>query len=245
MDATAIEAQPRETGSKAARDIRQNNRVPCILYGPTVESTPLQVPISAMHKLIHGRTAPVAEVELDGEAYNCILKDYELHPITDRPLHADFQALEEGRKVTLTVPIHFQGVPLGQKNGGDTQMIVRELEISVLPENIPAQIDIDIEDLAIGDSIHVYDLDVDYDIKMAQQQTLITVVAPHIETAPTPAAEEEEEEVTLDDLTEEEKEELTEEELAELEAAAEEAEAEEGEEPAEGDGQGEEPPAEE
>ena len=237
MDATVIEAQSRETGSKAAREIRNNDRVPCILYGPAVDSTPLQVPISAMNKLIYGRTAPVAEVQVDGETHNCILKDYDLHPITDRPLHADFQALEEGRKVTLTVPIHYQGVPLGQKNGGDTQMIVRELEISVLPENIPAQIDIDIEDLAIGDSIHVYDLDVDYDVKMADAQTLVTVVAPHIETAPTPAAEEEaaEEEVTLEDLTEEEKAELSDEELAELEAKAEEAEeegeGEEGEEP--------------
>jgi len=237
MDATVIEAQPRETGSKAARDIRQNNRVPCILYGPAVESTPLQVPIPAVNKLIHGRTAPVAEVELDGTTYNCILKDFDLHPITDRPLHADFQALEDGRKVTLTVPIHYQGVPLGQQNGGDTQMIVRELTISVLPENIPAQIDLDIADLAIGDSIHVYDLDVDYDIKMASGQTLITVVAPHIETAPTPAAEEEEEEArTLEDLTEEEKAELSDEELAELEAAAEEAEEEEeGEEGVEGE----------
>jgi len=235
MDATVIEAQSRETGSKAARDVRNNDRVPCILYGPAVESTPLQVPISAMNKLIHGRTAPVAEVQLDGQSHNCILKDFDLHPITDRPLHADFQALEEGRKVTLTVPIHYQGVPLGQKNGGDTQMIVRELTISVLPDNIPAQIDIDIEDLAIGDSIHVYDLDVDYDVKMAPAQTLITVVAPHIETAPTPAAEEEEEEaVTLEDLSEEEKAELSEEELAELEAAAEEAE-EEGEEGEEGE----------
>ena len=230
MDATVIEAQPRETGSKASREIREQDRVPCILYGPAVESTPLQVPISDMHKLIYGRTAPVAEVQLDGETYNCILKDFDLHPITDRPLHADFQALEEGRKVTLTVPIHFQGVPLGQKNGGDTQLIVRELTISVLPENIPAQIDIDIEDLAIGDSIHVYDLDVDYDIKMAEKQTLVTVVAPHIETTPTvEAEEEEEEEITLDDLTEEEKAELSDEELAELEAAAEEAEEEEGE----------------
>lgn len=231
MDAPVIEAQPRETGSKAAREIRNNDRVPCILYGPAVESTPLQVPISAMNKLIYGRTAPVADIQLNGETHNCILKDYDLHPITDRPLHADFQALAEGKKVTLTVPIHFQGVPLGQKNGGDTQMIVRELEVSVLPDNIPSQIEIDITDLAIGDSIHVYDLDVDYDVKMAPAQTLVTVVAPHIETAPTPAAEEEEEEVALEDLTEEEREELSEEELAELEAKAEEAEeAAEGEE---------------
>lgn len=239
MDATVIEAQPRETGSKAAREIRKNNRVPCILYGPAVESTPLQVPINDLNKLVFGRTAPVAEVQVDGETYNCILKDYDLHPITDRPIHADFQALEEGRRVTLTVPIHFEGVPVGQKNGGDTQMIVRELTISVLPENIPSQIGIDITDLAIGDSVHVYDLDVEYDIKMTPEQTLVTVVAPHIETAPTPAAEEEEEEVALEDLTEEEREELTDEELAELEAAAEE----EGEEGEEGEEEG--PPSEE
>ena len=118
-------------------------------------------------------------------------------------------------------------MPAGQKNGGDTQQIVRELTISVLPENIPSEIRLDIENLNIGDSIHVYDLDVDYEIKMADAQTLITVVAPQIEVATTAEDEEEEgEERTLEDLTEEEREELTDEELAELEAAAEEEEAE-------------------
>ncbi|MFP4229151.1 MAG: 50S ribosomal protein L25 [Salinivenus sp.] len=233
MDAPVIEATPRETGSKAAREIRNNNRVPCVLYGPEVDSTPLQVAIRDINKLVYGRTAPVAEVQLNGETHRCILKDFDLHPITDRPLHADFQALAEGRKVTITVPIRYAGVPIGQKNGGDTQQIIRELTISVLPENIPSEITLDIEDLGIGDSIHVYDLDVDYDIKMADAQTLVTVVAPQIEVAATPEAEEAEaEERTLDDLTEEEREELSEEELAELEAAAEEEEEEgaEGEE---------------
>jgi large subunit ribosomal protein L25 len=223
MDAPVIEATTRDTGSKAAREIRNNNRVPCVMYGPEIDSTPLQVAVPDLNKLVYGRTAPVAEVHLDGETHRCVLKDFDLHPITERPLHADFQALAEGRKVTLTVPIRYAGVPAGQKNGGDTQQIVRELTISVLPENIPAEIELDIEDLGIGDSIHVYDLDVDYDIKMADAQTLVTVVAPQIEVAPTTEAEEEAEDArTLEDLTEEEREELTEEELAELEAAAEE-----------------------
>jgi len=227
MDAPVIDAEPRETGSTAARRIRDNDNVPCILYGGHVESTPLKVPIRAVNKLVHGHTAPVAEVRFDGTTLRCILKDFDLHPVTDRPVHADFQALEDGREVTLTVPIHYAGIPIGQQNGGDTQQIVRELTISVLPENIPSRIEIDVTDLEIGDSVHVYDLDVDYEIDMAQAQTLVTVVAPHIETAPTPADEEEEaEERTLEDLTEEEREELTEEELAELEAAAEEAEEE-------------------
>lgn len=233
MDAPVIEAQPRETGSKAAREIRNNNRVPCILYGRTVESTPLQIPIGALNKLICRRTAPVAEVQMDGNTWHCILKDYDLHPITDRPLHADFQALEEGEEVTLTVPVQYTGIPVGQQNGGDTQQIARELTISVLPENIPSQIEVDVTDLAIGDSIHVYDLDVEYEIKTSRNQTLVTVVAPQIEAAPSAEEEEEEEEL---ELTEEEREELSEEELAELEGEEGEEGEGEGEEPAEGEG---------
>ncbi len=223
MDAPVVEAQSRETGSKAAREIRESNRVPCILYGRTIESTPLQIPIAALNKLIYRRTAPVAEVQMDGESWNCILKDYDLHPLTDRPLHADFQALEEGDTVTLTVPVHYAGIPVGQQNGGDTQQIARELTISVLPENIPSQIEVDITDLEIGDSIHVYDLDVGYEIKTPQNQTLVTVVAPQIETAPTTEEEEAEEE------------ELAEEEMAEEGEAVEGAEEGEGEAPAEGE----------
>jgi large subunit ribosomal protein L25 len=226
MDAPIIDAQPRETGSKAAREIRNNNRVPCILYGRTVDSTPLQISVAALDKLIYRRTAPVAEVELDGETWHCILKDYDLHPLTDRPLHADFQALEEGNRVTLTVPIRYAGIPIGQQNGGDTQQIARELTISVLPENIPSQIEVDIAELNIGDSIHVYDLEVDYEIETNQNQTLVTVVAPQIEATPE-TEEEEEEEPTEEEIAEE----------GEAVDTAEEGEGAEGEAP---DGEGDE-----
>lgn len=226
MDAPVIDAQPRETGSKAAREIRNNNRVPCILYGRTVDSTPLQISVAALDKLIYRRTAPVAEVQLDGETRYCILKDYDLHPLTDRPLHADFQALEEGNRVTLTVPIRYTGIPIGQQNGGDTQQIARELTISVLPENIPSQIEVDIAELNIGDSIHVYDLEVDYEIETNQNQTLVTVVAPQIEATPE-TEEEEEEEPTEEEIAEE----------GEAVDTAEEGEGAEGEAP---DGEGDE-----
>ena len=191
MDATVLDATPRDTGSKAARAIRDNQHVPCILYGRDTDPVPFQASIPRINKLIFGREAPIVQVTLNGDSWNCILKDYDLHAISDTPLHADFQVLREGRKVTLTVPIRYMGIPEGQKNGGDTQFIVRELTISVLPKNIPTQIEIDVTDLKIGDSIHVYDLDVEYDIKMADGQTLVTVVAPHLEAATTTDEEEE------------------------------------------------------
>jgi len=222
MDPLTLEAKPRETGSKAARDIRKNKNVPCILYGRDTDPIPFQVAVNEMNKLIYGRTSPVIEVSMNGESWRTILKDFDLHPITDRPQHADFQVLREGRKVTLTVPINYKGIPTGQQEGGDTQIIVRQLTISVLPKNIPSELEVDIADLEIGDSIHIYDLDVDYDIKMAPGQTLVTVVAPHIETTTTAAEEEELEE-----------EELEEGELPEGEEG-EVAEGEEGEGPVEG-----------
>lgn len=199
MEATVIEAQPRDTGSKAAKQIRSNDEVPCILYGPKTDPVPFRVPIPAINKLIYSRSANVVEIQVNGESRKCILKDYDLHPITDRPQHADFQVLRAGRKITLTVPINYQGVPEGQKEGGDTQIVVREMTIHVTPENIPAMIDIDISELDIGDAIHVYDLDVDYDIKMADGQTLVTVVAPRLEAVAT----DEEEELEEEELAEE------------------------------------------
>jgi large subunit ribosomal protein L25 len=191
MDATVLDASPRDTGSKAARAIRENKNVPCILYGRDTDPVPFQVPVPSLNKIIYGKTSPVLNVTMNGDSWNCILKDYDLHAISDTPLHADFQVLREGRKVTLTVPIRFVGIPEGQKNGGDTQYIVRELTISVLPKNIPSEVKVDVTDLKIGDSIHVYDLDVDYDVKMTPGQTLVTVVAPHLEAATTTDEEEE------------------------------------------------------
>ena len=203
MDPITLNAHPRDTGSKAARDIRNDNDVPCILYGRDTEPVPFRVDVNDMNKLIFGRTSPVIEVSMNGDTWKTILKDFDLHPITDRPQHADFQVLQEGRRVTLTVPINYTGIPVGQQEGGDTQIIIRQLTISVLPENIPSEIDVEIADLEIGDSIHVYDLDTSYDVKMAPAQTLVTVVAPHLESVTAPGEEEEvEEEVEGEELPE-------------------------------------------
>ena len=60
---------------------------------------------------------------------------------------ADFQVLEKGEKITLTIPVQFHGTPIGQKEGGDTQFIVHELEARCLPSSIPSHVDVDIADL--------------------------------------------------------------------------------------------------
>jgi large subunit ribosomal protein L25 len=222
MDTIPLEAAPRETGKKATKAVRNDNNVPCILYGPDTDPVPFQVTINDLNRLIYQRTTPILSIEVDGDSWNCIMKEYDLHPVTDRPIHADFQVLTEGRPITLTVPIRYDGIPQGQKEGGDTQYNFREVRVRCLPGDIPDEIRVDVEDLEVGDSLHFYDLEVEgVEFQVRPEQTIVTVVAPRLEVLP-----EDEEEVVEGELEEGE---LPEGEEGEV------AEGEEGEEGGEGE----------
>jgi large subunit ribosomal protein L25 len=200
MDTITIEAEPRETGKKATKAVRNRNNVPCILYGPNTDPVAFQVPINTLNQLVYQRTTPILSIEVDGESWNCIMKEYDLHPITDRPIHADFQVLTEGRPITLTVPMRYEGIPEGQKEGGDTQYNFRDVQVRCLPEDIPSEIRVNVEDLEVGDSLHFYDLEVEgVEFQVRPEQTIVTVVAPRLEVLP----EDEEEEELLEGELEE------------------------------------------
>jgi large subunit ribosomal protein L25 len=200
MDTIPLEAASRETGKKATKAVRNNNNVPCILYGPDTDPVPFQVSINDLNRLIYQRTTPILSIEVDGESWNCIMKEYDLHPVTDRPIHADFQVLTEGRPITLTVPIRYDGIPQGQKEGGDTQYNFREVRVRCLPGDIPDEIRVNVEDLEVGDSLHFYDLEVEgVEFQVRPEQTIVTVVAPRLEVLP---EDEEEEEVAEGELEE-------------------------------------------
>lgn len=198
MEIPSIEAQSRETGKKAARKIRREGNVPCILYSRNTDPVPFQMPALAVKRLAYAREAGTVEVEVNGESWNCILKDLDLDPITDEPIHADFQVLESGERIRLTVPIHFEGIPVGQSEGGDTQYILNQVQISCLPQDIPSHIEVDVSDLQIGESLHIYDLEVEgVEFEMSPEQTVVTVVAPYVEPTVTEEVEEEALEVEL------------------------------------------------
>ncbi len=223
MDTIPLKAAPRETGKKATKAVRNDNNVPCILYGPDTDPVPFQVTINDLNRLIYQRTTPILSIEVDGDSWNCIMKEYDLHPVTDRPIHADFQVLTEGRPITLTVPIRYDGIPQGQKEGGDTQYNFREVRVRCLPGDIPDEIRVDVEDLEVGDSLHFYDLEVEgVEFQVRPEQTIVTVVAPRLEVLP-----EDEEEVVEGELEEGELPEGEEGEVAEGEEGEEEGEGEE------------------
>lgn len=190
MDTIAISAQSRPVGKKGARAARRSGDVPCVLYGRHVDPVALRVPEKSLHPLIYTDQMHLVEISLDERAWECILKDVAFHPVTDRPMHVDFQVLQAGEKVTLAVPVRFVGTPVGQVRGGRTSFVMHELSVTCLPKHIPSQIDVAVEHVDIGGAVHVGDIvQPDLEIGAPVDQVLMMVLRPRTEEQPVEEAE--------------------------------------------------------
>lgn len=181
MEFTTIDASPRGVGKKAARQIRREGNVPCVLYGHHAEPVAFSMPAFGLHQLVRSEETHLVKIDLGGNSWECILKDIVYHPVSDEPIHADFQVLQRGEKITVNVPIRFTGTPKGQVEGGVTQHVLNELEVICLPKDIPGHIDLDITGLNIGESLHIRDLKFDtLEFTGAASQTIIAILAPRV-----------------------------------------------------------------
>ncbi len=202
MNVISISAQARTPGKASARAVRRQGNVPCVLYGRHVDAHPFVTSERSLHPLIFTDRTHIVNVSLGDDSWECIVKDVTYHPVTDRPIHVDFQALQAGEKVTLSIPLNFIGVSVGQSKGGSPQFVLNELLVSCFPRDIPARIDIDVREVDIGDSIYLRDLEEEaLEFLAPEDQILMTVMRPR-------AVEEEEE---VDEEVEEEEEEEIEE----------------------------------
>ncbi|MXW14461.1 MAG: 50S ribosomal protein L25 [Rhodothermaceae bacterium] len=200
MNVISISAQARTPGKASARAARRQGNVPCVLYGRHVDAHPFVTSERSLHPLIFTDRTHIVNVSLGDDSWECIVKDVTYHPVTDRPMHVDFQALQAGEKVTLSIPLNFIGVSVGQSKGGSPQFVLNELLVSCFPRDIPARIDIDVSEVDIGDSIHLRDLEEEtLEFLAPEDQILITVTRPRTveeeEEVDQEVEEEEEEEV--------------------------------------------------
>jgi len=224
-----LEAKERETGRKNADKLREEERIPAVVYGPTLEENfAISIDEIELEKILSVSRTQIIELEFEnGDTHRALLKDVSFHPVTDRVLHADFYALSEDHEVTLKIPIRLTGTAIGVTDGGgrvfQPMHIVR---IKTLPSQIQPEYTLDITPLTIGDSLHVSDLELgDVTPLDDLSRTIVTIRPPKSEELL---------EATL--ATAEPEEEAEEGELAE----GEEPEAAEGEEQ-EGEGEGETP----
>jgi len=141
-------------GKKTLGELRGGKEMPAVFYGPKEESTPIAIETDAFKKL--WKTAgesTVIELKGDGIDKEVLIYDVDVHPVTGEPRHADFYVMEKGKKVTVNVPLEFIGIPPAVKElGGVLVKVIHEIEIEVLPKDLPHQIEVDVSSLKDFDS---------------------------------------------------------------------------------------------
>jgi large subunit ribosomal protein L25 len=159
-----LEAQARESfGKNEARRTRRGGQVPAVLYGGDGSAaTPIAVQPKALLKILHSESGQntLIQLKLAGAGDTRVLvKDFQLDPVTHEVLHADFYRVAMDKLLRVTIPIIVHGEPPGVKQqGGVLEHIRREIEIEVLPADIPEHIDLDVGELMLHQGIRVRDI---------------------------------------------------------------------------------------
>jgi large subunit ribosomal protein L25 len=183
------------SGKGAARTLRRSGKVPGVIYGHGRAPEAVAVDTTALNKMLVGISAAttIVDVAIDGRApVKALIREIQRDSL--RPaeiLHLDLYEIQADEKITLEVPVRLVGIPDGVRNfGGVLDHSLRELEIEVLPGDIPEHVDLDVTALTIGHSLFVRDLQVPKARILNDPDTPVcTVVAPRTEEAPAVAEE--------------------------------------------------------
>ncbi len=184
MEKVIIEANERKTINKQSRNsLRNERRVPGVLYGSRMEAIPIDVTRLEINPLVFTAKTNLISLKLDGhEEYECVIKDVQFDPVTDEVVHFDLIGLTRGEKIQLEVPIHLLGSAVGVKEGGLLQESMHKLSIECLPKDIPQLLELEVTELNIGDSIHVSDLNFENITILNPENTIVvSVVLPKVE----------------------------------------------------------------
>ena len=181
-----LSAEARDRAGKgASRALRREGRVPAVIYGMNEEPLSIHVEEKLLNKLLgtgHFFNS-VIMVEVNGKTVRTLPKDVAFHPVTDRPLHADFLRVSEHATVTVAVPVRFENEDAspGLKKGGVLNIVRHELELVCDADKIPSEIEIDVTGTDVGDSIHISNVTLPKGVESAitdRDFTIATIVAP-------------------------------------------------------------------
>lgn len=171
------------------KELRQNGKVPAVVYGFETENTSLSVDENEFIKVIRevGRNG-VIDLEVAEGTTQVMVNDYQFDALKNQITHIDFIAINMQTEVTVEVQIVLEGEAPGQKEGGVLEQPLFEVSVTAKPADIPETIQVDISELNIGDSIHVEDIRSKGNFVIENEDTDAVVIV----SAPTEEPEEDE-----------------------------------------------------
>ncbi len=181
--AVKLKALNREDHRKSTtKQVRESGQVPSVVYGKEKEAKSIAVNSLDLLKTVRdeGRNTIISLDVENGNPVDVMLHDYQIDPIKDELIHADFYIVNMSEEMDVEVPLRLDGEAKGTKEGGVLQQPFYELQVRAKPGNIPEEISVDVSALEIGDSIAIADLPQgkDYQFIDDPEQTIATVVPP-------------------------------------------------------------------
>ncbi|MCC2604330.1 50S ribosomal protein L25/general stress protein Ctc [Planctobacterium marinum] len=152
-----------DLGKGASRRLRHADKVPAILYGADKEPVSLTL---AHNKVFQAQEfeafySHVLTLNIGGEKVEALVKDMQRHPYKPKIMHLDFLRVDASHALTTNVPLHFvneEAAPAIKTDGGHAEHHIADIEISCLPANLPEFIEVDLMDVALGQTVHLSDL---------------------------------------------------------------------------------------
>ena len=195
MELREIKIERREgTGKQVAKRLRRQGLIPAVLYGGRA-SAPVAVNPKDILKVTHGHGGSTQLLKLrfteDGETRTAIIRDLQVDPVSEELLHVDLQEVAMDRAITVTVSVQPVGETAGVKEqGGILAMVLREVQVSCLPGQIPERIEADVSALRIGDVLTIATLAPPPGVRILNDptQAVATVSPPMAEEVAAPAA---------------------------------------------------------
>jgi large subunit ribosomal protein L25 len=190
MLAVDLKARTRTGRGRECRNrLKAKGLIPAVVYGREVGSQPIELENRDIENILKkgGRNALVAlkveSGEGDARKIDAIIKDVQFHPYKNEIFHIDLHQISLKDELTTSVGLKLVGSPPGVTAGGRLEQLIRQVEVSCLPQNIPDHIEVDLSELKIGGSIHVADLKAPEGAKLVTdgEVAVVTVVAPRRE----------------------------------------------------------------
>jgi large subunit ribosomal protein L25 len=162
-------------GSKDAAELRAKGMVPCVLYGGT-EQIHFYTDSRNFKDIIFTPHVSIVEIEIGGAKHRAILQEAQYHRVNDRLIHADFLLVSDDKPVVMEIPVKTVGTSEGVRAGGKLVVKLRKLRAKALAKNLPDTIDINIENLGIGKSVTVGDINIEgVELLNAKNVTVVSV----------------------------------------------------------------------
>ncbi|MGV8137763.1 MAG: 50S ribosomal protein L25/general stress protein Ctc [Mangrovibacterium sp.] len=147
-------------GKKETKKLRAAELVPCVLYGGEAPIH-FQTNAAEFRKIVYTPNVYLIDLNIDGTTYKAIMQDIQFHPVEEQILHCDFLKVTDEKPIKIEVPVKVEGYAIGMRAGGKLKVNLRRLKVKGLAKYIPDTISINIDELDLGQSVKVGQLNVE------------------------------------------------------------------------------------